>query len=361
MVNSKSSKILAASVVVLFCFSAMAVIFSTDDSSAADEKTYTVYIEVINGTGIVSSTEWVQFTSESTNDKLIENANKAFANVGLSKVSMAITPAGDYIGITYGASYNNASYYADGDTWKEVVNTTKDYVDNTTWAFVVNNGYISTAVYDALSKDAKAAWSETGMGYGYDYVKLPAAKTTDCPETATFHYFAEIINANGKVESSKWVEFESLKTINNIAYNGTVAFKEAGIDKLQLTIGEYGISVLYDGSGNASCMYADGNDWKAISDSTKDYINHDTIALSVGHGYISQTTFNALSENEQKDWKSTGYGGDYEYQKIVTESTEGYKPASSGSNNTVLIIVIVVVAVIVIALIAFFLYKKKSA
>ncbi|MBQ5342271.1 MAG: hypothetical protein J6Z24_02295, partial [Oscillospiraceae bacterium] len=226
--------------------------------------------------------------------------------------------------------------------------------------FVIGNGYISTAVYDELSASEKAKWTETGIGYGYDYIRNPQVQTNSVPEMRDYHVFVEVISATGSVDSSKWVNFEGYKTVWGFVSAANLAFKADGLEKL-VTSSANGssISVKYDGSGNTHSCYSNDGKWVHVEDTGLRYTESDSITFAVVHGFIGTDVYNAMSDDDKKGWESSGmsYAG-YEYQRVPSESVTGYK-SDDDKNNLPLYIGIGVGAVVIVGIVAFLFLRKK--
>ncbi len=313
--NTKISKFMAVAITAMFCITAVAVFAVGDDSSAAADKTHKVYLEIIDADGTVSDTGWVQFTSDGTKDGFVKEANKAFAFYGYS-VTFSVSDS--YIGVSYGTSSNIATFSIVDGKWVAVTDTVATYPAAEYLALCLNNGYISTDVYNALEESAKAEWTYVNYGYGYDYIKNPAGKTSECPAAPaqiSVNCYIEYISADGAVTGSEWVEFDTLKTVKSFVANANAAFKAAG-SEVVASEGKYGVSIAYGTSGNNSTFYAKDGKWTAVAKTSEDYFN-EYIALAVGNGYISKTVYDALSEDAKKAWYDTTYEGDWQYQKII--------------------------------------------
>ena len=352
--NTRTSKIMSAVIVAAFCLAAFAVAFS-DDSFAADKIGHNVYIEVINDDGITMSGYWLYFESENTPESFVENGSLAVAAAGLP---LTIAYADGYISLTYEASFSNATYAVGSDgKWAAVNDTATEYPAAEKLYFALGNGYIATAVYNELSDAEKAKWTETGMGWGYDYVRNPQVQPTDVPETKDYHVFVEVIDAAGKVTSSKWVNFTGYKTPMGFVVAGNLAYIENELPLVATQKTSGAISIKYDGSGNNCTAYAKDGKWNHTNKTQEEYVEGDAVAFSVVHGYIGIPVYNALSDDEKKNWEESGmtYEG-YEYQKVVTEDVDGYKEKKD--SNIALYIGIGVGAVVVIGALAFFLLRK---
>lgn len=356
--DKKMTKVLAITAVALFCISAAAIVLTNDDSSAADKKTYNMYVEIVNADGYtIPKTTWVRFTCDATNESLVEEANKAVAATpGLEKMSLTLGKYGPSFKYTDG--HGASCYYEKDGNWTRVAKGAEDYLSTTTIGVAVNYGCIDTATYNSLTEAQKANWTaDPYPSAGYEYYKNLGAKVTDVPEVMSRHIYVEIINAEGKVDSSKWVGYDSYKTLDSYISATTLALAANGLEKVKAAESMYGgVWWTYDGAGLSTSYYAKDGKWVSVEDTTGEYVNNDTIALATNHGTISKAVFDALSESEQKNWRFTDWGGDYDYAKVINEATDGYK---SPSNNMVLYIVIGVVAVVAVVAIAFFIIKKK--
>ena len=124
---------------------------------------HSIIYEVIGDDGKVTSHATVTFTSGISLASYVLNANLALAGTGI------VFDDGGWI--TFNGGSNNATYYED-DGWKTVQTPASDYSAHADVALMVGNGYISEAIYTALSEDEKAGWQYVGYDYGYDYIKL---------------------------------------------------------------------------------------------------------------------------------------------------------------------------------------------
>ena len=353
-------KALTLAIVAMFCLTAAICVIDDKDSSAADSVEHYLYFEIVSDDGLVTSSDWIKFTSTTDATDFVTEANKAFAYYGYTNIKFI--DKGTYLSITYDTKGVSSCFVGsdDGKSWVKVDDTKGQYPNAKYIGLALNNGYISKEVYDKLDDDQKKNWSETTMSGNYAYVKSTIeAKTTDAdthkfPEEYTSHVFVEIIGADGKDTSTKWVEFKSLKTLASFVSNANTTFANNGLSKLTFSSSGW---VTYDGSFSNATYYAKDKEWVAVGSDPNDYTN-EVIALAVGNGYISTDVYKALSDSEKESWKSTGSSGtDYDYMKVVTESTTGYE--SSSSNNTGLIVGIVVVVIVVIAAASFVFLKKK--
>ena len=358
--ETKTSKLVALMIVSLFCVTAFAVVFS-EDTAAADTKTYRIYVEVIDDDGTVETAEWVKFNSEATNEAWAKAATAAMKAYGIADVTFTVNDGG--IWVNSAAPGYNATYYAEGEKWVSITDIKTQYVEKTVIGMAVQNGYISETVYNDLSPESeKANWTYVGYGGDYDYMKLLEAKANAYPESMTYHIFIEIIKEDGTVESSKWVNFDSDKTAAAFVASANKAFADNGLSKVVLTkSGTTYISVKYDGSGNTHSQYAKDGKWVNVSDTAVQYVGNAVLTFAVNHGYIGKDVYNALSDEQKKAWQPGDMGDwpGYEYMRDCKESTTGYE--SSSGMGIGLYIGIAVAVIVVIALAAFFLLKKPKA
>ncbi len=345
-------KALTLAIVAMFCLTAVICVIDDKDSSAADSVEHYAYFEIVSEDGLVTSSDWVKFTSTNDAADFVEKANTAFAYYGYDvKFTYTTYITVDYEG--YNACYVGSE---DGKSWVEVTETQKQYPAAKYLAFSLANGYISEATYANVAD--KTVWKSTGWGDPYAYIKAPAAKTTDAdthtfPEEYTSHIFVEVIGADGKDTTTKWVEFTTLKTKQSFIANANTAFANNDLSKLTFSSSGW---VSYDGSSKNATYYAKDKEWAEVNDSSE-YYKNDTVALAVSNGYITKDVYNALSDSDKKTWKDTTWGDPYAYMKIVDESTTGYEPSKSNNNTALIIGIVVVVAVLAVGI--FFFTKKK--
>lgn len=75
--NGKA-RVLAVAVVAMFCLTAVAVAEHADDSAAADQKTYHIYVEFMAKEKLkVTHGVWIEFSCEKSPSQYAEAANKA--------------------------------------------------------------------------------------------------------------------------------------------------------------------------------------------------------------------------------------------------------------------------------------------
>ena len=348
-------KALTMAVVAMFCLTAVVCVVSDADTSADDNKVHYFYIEIVNEDGMVTSTDWIKFTSTAELENYVEEANKAFKFYGYPELQFV---NGKYLSLKYNGTAKNSCFVGseDGKEWVKVEDTKLQYPPATYAGIALGNGFISKEVYDALGENQKF-WAKSDMGEGYPdyaYVKtILEAKTTDVPKEFpaefTSHIFVEVIGADGKDVSSKWIEFQTLKTLKSFVANANEALANEGfVDVVCLSSG-------WLKTGINATFYAKDGKWVAVEKTETDYLN-DTIALATGNGYIGPDVYNALSDAEKKTWKDTGYPGAYQYIKEISESTTGYK---SDDGNTGLIVGVVVAVVALLAIGVFFFLRKK--
>ena len=358
------SKIMAIMVVSLFCVTAFVAVVLDDDSSASSTVTHKMYIEIIGGDALVDSTQWIAFESNDTPADFAEKATAAAEKYGLADFKITYSGEGDYLTVSYGndpaTSGNVACFYVKDGAWTAANKTAQEYPSAEIVGFAVG-GWISKAVYDALTDANKAKYDNTvGFDDTWYARKILDAKVTDAPSIVTYHYFLELFDDKGKVEKSKWVTFDSLQTATSVVVDANQAFKDAGWEKatLKLKPDKSAISMVYEGgTGNNASAYVKDDKWEHVTDTLDQYVNYTTVCLAY-EGYISSAIYDTLSDSDKEnwifdfEWKGTSY-----YYTKVTEPVNGWEKKD---NNLVLYIVIGVVAVVAIAAIAFFLMKKKA-
>ena len=323
--ENKSLLPIIASIVAVVVLIAAAVFVLNNGNDDNKEYDYSVYAEVIGADGTVSSTMTVEFkTTAQTNAAYIEAANKAFKDAGLD---VTFTEDDGSIFVKYGTSTNNACYYYSDSKWVAISDTATQYSHNSHVALMLGHGYISADVYNALSADDQAGYKETGWGEDYAYIKLP--------DQLTYAYYVEIIGNDGVVTDQKWFEFTCVDSLlANYVAAANEAFKTNGIDA-SFTIGDY-VILTYAGSSYNATYYYTGSEWKAVADTSTDYVNSGYVALMLGNGYISADVYNALSADEQAGYKETGWGGAYAYQKLpdpYTYTVQYQVIASDGTDS----------------------------
>ena len=293
--------------------------FNDGASVNKDVKTYRIYIEVIDDDGTVELTEWVKFDSEPNNDAWAEAATTAVAAYGIA--DLTFTAKEDGIWVNSAAPGYNATYYAEGENWVAITDTLTQYVEKTVIGLAVQNGYISEMVYSLLPMSEKANWTYVGYGGDYDYMKLLEAKANAYPESMTYYVFVEIIKADGTVETSKWIKFDSDKTAAAFVASANKAMADNGLSKVVLTKSGTYISVKYDGSGNTHSQYAKNGKWINVSDTTTEYVGNAVLTFAVNHGYIGTDVYNALSDEQKKAWQPGDMGDwpGYEYMRDCQE------------------------------------------
>ena len=93
---------------------------------------------------------------------------------------------GTYISIAFDGSFNNATYYKDGGKWVAVTDSATQYTSGAELDFELKNGYISTEKYNGLSSSEQKCWEETGMGFGYDYMRIAGATPSSGDNTLLY-------------------------------------------------------------------------------------------------------------------------------------------------------------------------------
>ena len=345
-------KIIAATIVAVFCFAAVAVAVNSEQSDAAT-KTYEIYVEVINDDAQLVTSNYVFFDSEPDNQKYCEAANAAFKKIGLNALALGVSDKGG-IWVKYdGAGFNNC-LYSNGKAWTSIESTDKDYINNTKVGLAVNYGYITTDIYDELSTSEQAKWEETGWGDPYAYKKILEAPGT-LGTIAEYTVNLEIVQDDLVKTVSDKVKFKS----ENNAYAWADAFNAAVsgnsvFSKTFAAVGMGYISISYDNDYDTACYYKDGSKWASIDDTTK-YPSYKELAFELKNGFISKEKYDALPSGEKKCWQESGMGSGYEYQRIP-----GASPGSD-SDNTMLYVGIAIAVVVVLVVVVFFVIKKKNA
>ena len=142
-----------------------------------EEITTNFFVEVTAADGTVESSKWVEVKALKTEKSLVANANEAFSNVGLNKLTLATSSWG--ISITYDGGFDNVSYYADGSKWVKVTETGTQYFSKAV-ALSVGNSYVTKDKYDKFTEDAKSMYVEDKdmAAYGSYYYKTVDESTT---------------------------------------------------------------------------------------------------------------------------------------------------------------------------------------
>ena len=143
-------------------------------------KEYKVNLSIINDNLVDYEAKTIKFSSENTATAWVSafnQATKALGNSIFSKTK-AVYALG-FVSISYGDNMNTASWVKEDNKWVSVTDTAKQYVADSESDFELQNGFISTEKYNKLSSSEQKNWQETGMGYGYDYQRLPASSSGD--------------------------------------------------------------------------------------------------------------------------------------------------------------------------------------
>ena len=349
-------KIIAATIVAVFCFAAIAVAVNSEQSDAAT-KTYEIYVEVINDDAQLVTSNYVFFESEPDNQKYCEAANVAFEKIGLGALTLGVNDKGG-VWVKFGESGGyNKCYYSNEQAWESISKTEKDYIDHTKIGLAVGNGYIGTATYEALPLAEKIFWHETGMGddygpYAYEKILEAPGKLETIKEYTVNLEIVE--NDLVKVNAQKFTfKSESIAYAWADAFNAAVSGNSI-FSKTTATVAGDWIVINYDGNGNTATYYKDGSKWVAIANSSQ-YLTGSELSFELKNGYISAEKYNALSSAEKKCWQESGMGAGYDYMRIPGAS------ASSDSDNTMLYVGIAIAVVVVLVVVAFFVMKKKNA
>lgn len=349
-------KIIAATIVAVFCFAAVAVAVNSEQSDAAT-KTYEIYVEVINDDAQLVTSNYVFFESEPDNQKYCEAANVAFEKIGLGALTLGVNDKGG-VWVKFGESGGyNKCYYSNEQAWESISKTEKDYIDHTKIGLAVGNGYIGTATYEALSPAEQIFWHETGMGddygpYAYEKILEAPGKLETIKEYTVNLEIVE--NDLMKVNAQKFkFKSESIADAWVDAFNAAVTGNSIFSKTHANCLGEF-ISITYDDNMNTACYYKDGSKWVSV-ENTKSYLSGSELSFELKNGFISAEKYNALPSGEKKCWQESKMGAGYEYQRIP-----GASPGSD-SDNTMLYVGIAIAVVIVLVAVAFFVIKKKNA
>jgi len=139
---------------------------------------YKVNMTMIDDDLIKTSSDSFKFTCENEPSAWCYALNEAVkGNSIFSKVSASY--AAGFISILFGDSMNNATYVKTDGKWVSVEDTAKSYLSGSDLDFELKNGYISKEKFDKLSSSEQKNWQETGMGYGFDYMRLPPSSSGD--------------------------------------------------------------------------------------------------------------------------------------------------------------------------------------
>ena len=188
--DKKLSKVMAVAVVSLFCVAAFAAVFISDDSSADGTVNHRLYIEMIGPDALVSSSQWMYFTSNGTPADFATKASAAITAYGIDDVSFSYTE-GDYLTVNC-ENGNSACYYVKDGAWVAADKTAQEYPSADIIGLAIG-GWISKATYDSLTDANKAKYNkEGGFSDTWYAIKLLDAKVTDAPAIATYHIFLEL-------------------------------------------------------------------------------------------------------------------------------------------------------------------------
>ena len=179
--NKTSAKMMAVVVTALFCVSAIAAVFVSDDSSAAS-TTHKVYIEIVGDDGLVTSTQWFAFESDGTAQGFATSATAAAAKYGLNDVSFTYSEDyGGSISANYTGGYGSACYIVKDGAWATSQNTAEEYPAAGVLGFALNYGYITKTIYDGLTDAQKQKFAETGFGDEWYAIKILEAAPSAAP------------------------------------------------------------------------------------------------------------------------------------------------------------------------------------
>ena len=323
MDNKVISIIAVVVVAVAIAASAGFVLLNNNDSHNYAHN-YTIYTEVIADDGSVSSEKTVKFGIDTQdNQTFVEAANAALSKAGVT-ASFSIKENGN-VSVTYGTDIgNNATYYYNESTkaWAEVAESKTDYVNNSYIALELQNGYISETTYAALNALDASGYRETGWGGTYAFIKLPDYDVTKY----SYAILTEVIADDGTVSSNKVVRVD-IPARDNASFvaGANAAFTAAGVTASFAVQNDGSLSVTYgtDNGNNATYFYDYSADsWTAVNDTKTEYVGNIFLALMLQNGYISESTYTALSNDDKDGYQETGWGGDYAYIKLPDFSFE---------------------------------------
>jgi len=138
-----NSKIIALAIVAMFCLTACADIAASDESDG-QEKTYRLYIEVIDGKGETTYNKWISANAESTVNGYIS----AFSNEYNAAVK-ELKGMGNYDRYYIDNSWNGITFHYDSDMyyattfynndgkWTDITDIVNDYLNASSVAVVL--------------------------------------------------------------------------------------------------------------------------------------------------------------------------------------------------------------------------------
>jgi len=159
-------------VLAVFALGAITLAPSVEAAELSGPNTYTVYVEVVEPNGVVSDHVTVSFVCLPDNASFAAAATQAFAAKG---IPLTVEESSYGITMSYDGNLNIACWYADGDQWEIITDTSYQYVQSSTIGLAVKTGFISEEVYKALPDADKVKWveNEWGAGSEWAYMKCP--------------------------------------------------------------------------------------------------------------------------------------------------------------------------------------------
>ncbi len=135
-----NSKILAIAVVAMFCATTTIAAEMAEDTEAADQKTYHLYVEFVDEKLHVTHGVWISFSCEKTiegyaaaADKALKDAIKDFKDIGnVSDYGVIKDPKYGGVSFTYDGSKDGiwpSTFYNNDGKWAKVGDTTEDYIN----------------------------------------------------------------------------------------------------------------------------------------------------------------------------------------------------------------------------------------
>ena len=135
-------------------------------------KEYNVFVDIIDAAGKTVQTKWVSFESYKTSRGFVEGINLFMPENGLEKVGAKYNDSNGRVSATYDGAGSNRCYYENEGKWAAIEKSEEDYIKGNAVAFGLDHGWITTAVYNALSDSEQQGWEESGFGDPYAYYVL---------------------------------------------------------------------------------------------------------------------------------------------------------------------------------------------
>ena len=314
-----------------------------DDYKANNHKTYYVHFDFVPLASDLKPTNstWLRFdATDDTMEAFVAGVNSQMA---LYKIDLSFGMNGWITSATYSGS--STWTVVDGE-WKAVTTTATDYKAATVIGLVMGPGsYTYGSAPPAETIDLYYKASDTY------YQRYPSVTVSDYKDAVkTYNIVYEAIGDDCKVTKTVKFNFEATDKDNTALMAGiNKAFAKEGV-LITASIGSYFKFVSADASKITTWFTTDGGEWKHTTETMKQYISADAIALEVG---AKSVFMNAeppadVKDNYMKD-------PDYEtYYRIPDTGADFYK-----GSNMLLYIAIGAVAVVAVIILAFVFIKKK--